>query len=253
MIIVVIAALAGIGVVGWSLLSKRPVPLVQQVQQAVGGQSDDTQPPLKIKHIGIDLGAYDPATNRAGDIVFTKSGLDSYGQRIFMEFGLSLGANSAAEARMNPQPTFILPLGTKVRSMVDGEVVKIDKLYSNDYSVMVAKDKNSSWVYELEHVINPTVAVGDKVTAGQIVAEVSPHDSQYHPGFGLYEIGILRGGNPPQHFCPFNYLDDSIKQSIADKLKAFYKSWEQYQGNTDLHDEATQTTPGCLTFEAIAG
>ena len=56
---------------------------------------------------------------------------------------------------------------------------------------MIAKSKNSNVIYELEHIINPTVKVGDKVKAGDIVAQVSDYDSRNTPGYGLVEIGIL--------------------------------------------------------------
>jgi hypothetical protein len=211
------------------------------------------EPPVKIKHIGINLAPYDPKTNKAGDIVFTKDGLSAYGNILFFEYGALAEANSAAQARLNPQPTFIIPLGTPIHSLIDGVVVKIEKLYSNDYSVMVATDKKSQWIYELEHVINPKVKEGDKVKAGQVVAEASTHDSQYHPGFGLYEIGILHAGNPPEHVCIFNYLDDSIKTSTLNNIRGLYSSWEAYMGDTTLYDEAKAVVPGCQTLAPVGG
>lgn len=217
--------------------------------------NDPNAPPLKIKHIGINLGEYDPATQTMGDLTFTKNGLESYGNLLVFDYGAVAEANSAAQRRLNPQPTFIVPLGTKIHSLVDGVVVNVPKLYSNDYSIQVGTDKESHWLYETEHVINPKVKVGDKVKAGQVIAEASTHDSQYHPGFGLYEIGILHAGTtgPPQHVCPFSYLDDSIKQDTYKKLNEFYAAWEAYQGNTALYDEAKHVVPGCYTLDPIEG
>lgn len=211
------------------------------------------EPPLKLKSIGISLGTYDPATKRAGDIVFTDQHIEGYNDVIFFDYGAVAEANSAAERRLNPQPTFILPLGTKVHSLVDGVVVNVPKLYSNDYSIQIATDSKSQWLYETEHVINPLVKVGDKVKAGQVIAEVSTHDSQYHPGFGLYEIGILHAGNPPTHVCPFAYLDDSIKEDTFAKLTSFYTAWEAYRGNTSLYDESKHVVPGCYTLDPVEG
>ena len=215
-------------------------------------ESDDT-PPLKLKSVGITLGKYDPQTGKAGDIVFTDKNLEQSNGLIFYDYGMVAEGNSAAQRRLNPQPTFILPLGTKVRSLVDGVVVNIPKLYSNDYSIQVGTSKESQWLYETEHVINPTVKVGDSVKAGQVIAEVSTHDSQYHPGFGLYEIGILHAGNPPTHVCPFDYLDDSIKDSVLSNLKDFYKSWESYRNDTGLYDESRHVVPGCYTRDHVEG
>ncbi len=222
---------------------------VSKVTEAVDGESKE--PDLKIKHIGINLDYYDPATNKAGDIVFTKEGISQYDNMILMDYGL-IGQKSSARPnpKPSPQPTFIVPLGTKIHAVTDGEVVAIQDLYSNDKSVHVASSKDSSWIYEMEHIINPTVKVGDKVKAGDVVGEASTHDSQYHPGFGLYEVGILHGGNPPEHVCFYNYLDESIKADTQKKLKAFYKSWEEYMGDTTIYDEAKMVVPGCYTLDA---
>lgn len=224
----------------------------QPVPQPVALQpKDDNTPPLLLKSIGINLDNYDPATGKAGDLVFTKAKLQ-FGV-LFTEFGFFIPASSASKDKFNPQPTFLLPMGTKVQALVDGVVVDIPKLYSGDYSIMVAPDTQSRWRYETEHVINPMVKVGDVVKAGQIIAEVSPHNKQVNNGFGLVEIGILKGGNPPRHVCPFAYLDPSIKDEIFEKLLAFYKAWEDYRGDARLYDESSQKIPGCLTLDEIEG
>ena len=215
--------------------------------------NDPNKPPLLLKSIGINLDAYDPATGRAGDLVFTKDKLQ-FGI-LFTEYGFIIPASMSAtgQNKRNPQPTFILPMGTKVRSIVDGVVVGVPVLYSGDYSIQVASDTNSQWRYETEHVINPLVKPGDIVKAGQIIAEVSPHSKENNAGYGLVEIGLLKGGNSPQHICPFAYLDPSVKNEIQNKLLALYKSWEEYHGDINLHDEIAQKVPGCLTLGAIEG
>src|SRR3989344_8960841 len=45
-------------------------------------KTDTDTPPLLIKSIGVNLDYYDPATNRAGDFVFTKEKLQF--NRLFM-------------------------------------------------------------------------------------------------------------------------------------------------------------------------
>lgn len=215
--------------------------------------SDADKPPLLLKNIGINLGIYDTATGRAGDLVFTKNKLQF--NVLFTEYGFTIPANMSASGqdKRNPQPTFLLPMGTKVYALVDGVVINVPKLYSDDYSILVASDGNSRWRYETEHVTNPLVMVGDTVKAGQIIAEVSPHNKEGNAGYGLVEIGILKGGNPPQHVCPFAYLDPSIKDEVGEKLLAFYKAWEEYRGDINLHDETMQQVPGCLTLDALEG
>lgn len=210
------------------------------------------EPPLKLKSIGVNLDYYDPKTNKAGDFVFTKAKLQF--NSLFMGFGFFIPASSASTDKKNPQPTFILPLGTPVRSLVDGVVAKIPTVWSGDYSIQITKSgKLERWVYEIEHVLNPKVKVGDRVTAGQVIAEVSDFDKGAPPGFGAVEIGILHGGGEgmPEHVCPFAYLDESIKQETFDKFNALFKSWEDYFGDQTLYDETS--VPGCLTLDPIEG
>lgn len=213
---------------------------------------DSNEPPLKLKSIGVNLDYYDPKTGKAGDFKFTKVKLQF--NRLFMGYGFFIPASSASPDKKNPQPTFILPLGTPVRSIVDGVVANIATVWSGDYSIQVTKSGQlERWVYETEHVLNPKVKVGDKVKAGQIIAEVSNFDKGAPEGFGAVEIGILHGGGegPPEHVCPFAYLDDSIKDETFTKLRDFFKSWEEYLSDQTLYEESD--TPGCLTQYPIEG
>lgn len=203
---------------------------------------DTDEPPLKLKSIGIDF----------DDFVFTKQKLQF--NRLFMGFGFVIPGNisSSSKDKANPQPTFILPLGTPVRSLVDGVVANIPTVWSGDYSIQVTEDgQMQKWMYETEHVINPKVKVGDKVSAGQIIAEVSSFDKGLPEGFGAVEIGILKGGQIPEHVCPFAYLDPSIKEETLKKITAFFKSWEEYIGDQTLYDDTD--IPGCLTLDPIEG
>ena len=129
-------------------------------------------------------------------------------------------------------------------------------LWSGDISIQVTTDGQlQRWVYEIEHVINPKVKVGDRVTAGQIIAEVSNFDKGVPAGFGAVEIGILHGGGegPPEHVCPFAYLDPSVKEDLEKKITAFYKSWEEYRGDPTIYDESALPSPGCLSLDPIEG
>lgn len=212
------------------------------LQNDKGGQ-DESEPPLKLKSIGVEF----------SDFKFTKQKLQF--NRLFMGFGFVISASPDYPSKKNPQPTYILPLGTKVRSLVDGVVVGVPTVWSGDYSVMVGDgDDKSPWRYETEHVINVVVKVGDRVKAGQVVAEVSDYDTKNHPGFGIVEIGILHGGGegPPEHVCPFAYLDDSIKAKTFKKMNDFFKSWEDYIDDQTLYDESLPI-PGCLTQDPIEG
>ena len=208
-------------------------------------------PPLLIKSIGVNLDYYNSATNRAGDFVFTKEKLQF--DRLFMGYGFFIPFSEASPAKYNPQPTFILPLGTPARSLVDGIVVSIPVLWSGDYSVQVTENgKMEKWIYETEHIINPKVKVGDKVIAGQIIGEVSDFSQGLPAGFGMVEMGILKGGQVPQHVFPFAYFDPSIKEEMQKKIIALYTAWEDYAGDTSLYNEI-ESIPGCIKLDPIEG
>ncbi|RJQ34401.1 M23 family metallopeptidase [Candidatus Parcubacteria bacterium] len=210
--------------------------------QIASTQGNPDEPPLKLKGIGVNF----------EDFKFTKENLQF--NRLFVGYGFVIpaGQSASGQAKANPQPTFIVPLGTPVRSLVDGVVAAIPTLWSGDYSVQVTADgKMQRWAYEMEHIMNPTVAVGDRVTAGQIVGEVSTFYNGAPPGYGAVEIGILKGGQVPEHLCPFAYFDDSVREEMFEKMETLFQSWEDYIGDQTLYTD-TQI-PGCLTLEPIEG
>lgn len=234
----VLVVVAGLVIFGFMMSG---IEKPRQEEETGMGEVADGQPPVLIQNIGIDF----------DDFEFTREEISF--NRLFFDYGFPIPANDLGDARRNPQPTFILPLGTEVTSLIDGVVVDVPKLYSGDFSVMVAPDKNSNWVYETEHVINVRVAKGDRVRAGQVVAEVSDFDARNYGGLGLVEIGILKGGNPPEHLCPFQYLDKSIKDEVETQILRHYKDWELFKGDITIFDEEALVSPGCLTLEAIEG
>lgn len=240
-IVIIVVILVAIGL-GFLVLKVPGNSQVNNTPSNIASNSDE--PPLKLKGIGVNF----------SDFKFTKEKLQF--NRLFMDYGFVIPADTSStnKDKANPQPTFVVPLGTPVRSLVDGVVAAVPTLWSGDFSIQVTADgKMQKWVYETEHLINPKVKVGDKVSAGQIVGEVSDFDNGVPEGFGAVEIGILKGGNPPEHVCPFAFLDESIKEETLAKIKALYKSWEEYIGDKTLYAEDSYQVEGCLTLDPIPG
>lgn len=221
--------------------SKQSTPSPTQTSQQQ--QVDPNEPPLRLKGIGINF----------EDFKFTREKLPF--NRIFMGYGFVI-PNTMTDSgydKRNPQPTFIVPLGTPVRSLVDGIVANVKTVWSGDYTIQVTQNgKIEKWVFETEHVLNPKVKVGDKVSAGQIIAEVSNFEKNNPAGYGTVEIGILKGGQVPVHVCPFAYLDESIKDDVLDNIKTLFKDWESFIGDQGLYDE-NLSIPGCSTLDLIEG
>ncbi len=219
-----------------------------------------TDKPLPMKSIGFNLDYYDPATQHAGDIHFADSLKQVilsdaiYRKMIVNDFGIQDNRSPDDPTKKNVQPTFILPLGTKVLALVDGEVTRVEKLYSDDWTIWYSANTESTWSYETEHVNSPRVKVGDHVKAGQVVAEVSTHDSNHHPGFGILEIGLFHPlDNQPTHWCPYQHLDSSVKVDVSKKLSAFYDAWEAYIGDSTIYDQESYPIPGCANLDPARG
>lgn len=228
---------------------------MQQMQNKSDSSSDSSTASSaeKIKHIGITLGSYDAAAQTFGDVMFTKLNVEGGSlDSVFQEYGRLGGAGTPGGERRNPQPTFVVKPGTKVHALVDGTVVNVPKLYSNDYSVHV-QPKGSELIFETEHVQNVKVKVGDTVKAGDVVAEASDYDARNLNGLSLIEIGVLIPGNPPKHACTFDYLDDSIKADTLKQITALENAWEEYMGDSNLFKQESEPIPGCITREQIEG
>jgi len=247
-VLIIIIVLAILGLAGYTVLNHQNQP--KTTNPSSSNSNNNTQqskksPGGKIKNIGVNLGYYDAKTGRAGDFVFTKAKL--HDNAIFMNYGVFIPASSASPAKNNPQPAYVLPMGTKVHSLVDGKVNSVTKLYSNDYSVLVQVE-GSDLIFETEHVLNVVVKQGDSVKAGDVVAEVSNHMSNYNDGMGFVEIGVFKpgvGSGSPSHTCPYDYLDDSIKADTLKKITALQKAWEDYRGDAGIYDETKVVIPGC--------
>lgn len=198
-----------------------------------------------IKRHPVDLAPYVPSSGRAGDVAFVRPVLFN---RVYTEFGFVIPAASSSTGndKPNPQPTYLAPTGTKVRSAVDGVVERIADLWSTptlgDVSVMVKPDGLTGRCYmvvEFEHVIRPTVRVGDRVSAGQVIAEVGPLNSQGSSGLGLVEFGVLTASpnGRPLHACPYAYFDPSVRDAQIGALARLLADWEVFAGDASLYRE----------------
>jgi|SRR3989344_3584944 len=199
----------------------------------------ESQKPI-LKNLGVNIGPWNKTTNRAGDFLFeNKNYVDN---KIFTEFAHKI-VNEMGEKRL-PEIGFNVPVGTKIVSPIDGVITEI-KFYepSQDYLISMKTDISSPWIVGLEHIYNVRVKVGDGVSAGQELAEVSP--SYGRTEFGNVEINVWTAGQSIIKYCPFGFLDDSLKPVYEEKLNRLASDWEEFLGK-EVYKQEDWVAPGCL-------
>lgn len=259
-----------------SKVGKRLVWVAAKVGTSPSRTGTGTQPrsqsdiPAIIQNWGFDLSAYSPDTGRAGAMqirgtvppTFTGPTADADNFNYRNLIGV-LGEVIAKDrgSVVEPQLTFIVPLGTPVISMVNGTVCDIPTLWSGDFSIRVAPPpmtctRGMAYVlYEHEHVLAPSVKVGQKVVAGQQIAIVSDFNPNWKAkGLGTLETGIFftrPGVNQPLHACLALFLDPKRKAAMLSALSSVFAAWEAERGDPSLYDEARMPVPGCYTSSEI--
>jgi hypothetical protein len=235
--------------------------------QESGKPASQQDVPAIIQNWGFNFADYSEATGKAGDMLIkgvtppTFTGSTAAKDNAMYRFLIGPIGLLKSEGMIEPQMAFYLPLGTPVISMVNGTVCDVPKLYSNDYSVRVAPPEMSCTqdgayiLYEHEHLLDPTVKVGDKVTAGQKIGVVSDYNPHWKAkGLGVIETGVFfskKGSNAPWHACLSSFLDPTKKSAMLATLSSAFAAWEAEVGDTTLYEEAKMSPVGCYTTEEM--
>lgn len=219
--------------------------------------------PKVMQNWGLALAPYDAATGKAGVMQIAGVTPPTFGNPTDDALYRNIMGVYGEEVRgaLEPQIVFNAPLGTAVISMVDGTVCDMPKLYSNDYSVRVAPTGTTcsggaaAILFEHEHLINPTVQVGDKVTAGQQLGVVSDYNPHWKAkGMGVLDVGVFfskTGSTQPWHACPSNFLAPAKKDALLATLASIQNAWIAQRGDPSLYNLAAQNPVGCLTANDI--
>ena len=170
----------------------------------------------------------------------------------YVPFGFNTGPRgqgAIGSGSVNPQPVLYAPIGTVVLAIKTGTVIKISKLWSNDYNIMIAADNDKKNIWGLEHVIDVKVKEGEKVKAGQPIAKVGDFDERHTPGIGLVEFGLLiNSSGPPTHICPFKKIAPSAKDRITAELTAIIEA-DKKRG----YDSGPMAVIGCTALVSVEG
>jgi len=148
----------------------------------------------------------------AAGALLDKSINQSDENRSFRGFGMPKSGNPES---VSPQWEFAVPPGAPALAPVTGYVVEVHTLWSDDLSVWLSADGKESRVWEVEHVIDVLVEVGDFVETGQPIATASVFGGRE---IALVELELFQGGRPPTHYCPLLYLDEDASHIINTEL-----------------------------------
>lgn len=231
------------------------------------GLASQNEIPAVVQNFGFRLATYSSATGYAGDLKIRGVVPPTFGgenaSRDNAQYRLLVDpiALQTVLGKPSPQMSIWLPLGTKVTSMVTGTVCKVEKLYSGDFTIMVAvpqfpcSNGQSAVSFEHEHVTDPAVVVGQKVTAGDVIATVSDYNPHWKSkGLGVVEIGILFGktnSSSAWHACVAKFLDPVAKTALLQSLESVFAAWEAELADTDVFNERAMPVAGCYTVEEI--
>lgn len=187
-------------------------------------------PPV-LKNLGVNFAAYDSVSGRAGAFDFLK--LQS---KPFVDFG-----DNGSE----PTFTYRTAEDAEVTAVADGYVYKVEyQSQYSDYSILASTEKDIlDWSIDYDHVISPTVAVGDKITAGQKLGIAGTHSDI---GIGRVEIQVFGGDGSSASYCPFSYFDSSLIESYKAKLQKLMDDYEAYMFNTNIYNPGDYTASGHL-------
>ena len=201
-----------------------------------------------LKNLGINIDTWNKQTNLAGDLMFDNGVIyddgNVAGNKVFLDFGMK------DKYRVNDvgaiEYWFYVPIGTKVRSPIDGTVQVVFFEHTKDWGVNMIP-KESKWIVSFEHLVNLKVKEGDIVRAGDIVGEAAPRIGNR---IAMVELAVWTGGGSIIKYCPFNFLDESLKLVYREKINQLAIDWEVFTGQ-DVYRQEAWIAPGCLVDRVI--
>ncbi|MEK7147830.1 MAG: hypothetical protein AAB758_00875, partial [Patescibacteria group bacterium] len=118
--------------------------------------------------------------------------------------------------------------------------------HTQDWGVSLVP-KGSSWIVSFEHLVNLRVKEGDVVKVGDIVGEAAP---RFGNAIAMVELAVWTGGQSIIKYCPFSFLDESLKPIYGEKIRQLASDWESFAG-MDVYREENWVLPGCLVDKIV--
>ncbi len=234
--------------------------------------NENSEPPLLMNLLIENWGPYDSSTGISGDFEF-RSDLEAI---FFYEYG-RLNAIGTPDEYENPTFEYQVPRDTFVYMPIDGVVSRIrwqptSGYKQDDWEIFIKPSMESDWMIIIDHVVSidcdrsstkvcdlpltingVEITTGTEVKAGDLFGYVgNREDNSGGNVFGRTEITIgkyIEDGNQVVgtiSYCPMNYLDPSVKQSLESSVNNLMASYETWLGDSSFYDEANMVAPGCI-------
>ena len=232
----------------------------------------NSEPPLLMNLLIENWGPYDSSTGISGDFEF-RSDLEAI---FFYEYG-RLNAIGTPDEYENPTFEYQVPRDTFVYMPIDGVVSRISwqptsGYKQDDWEIFIKPSMESDWMIIIDHVVSidcdrsstkvcdlpltingGEITTGTEVKAGDLFGYVgNREDNSGGNVFGRTEITIgkyIEDGNQVVgtiSYCPMNYLDPSVKQSLESSVNNIMASYETWLGDSSFYDESNMVAPGCI-------
>jgi len=105
----------------------------------------------------------------------------------------------------------------------------------------VQPENESRWNIGQEHIINLNIKDGDIVKAGDILGKATPNKMDY----ATTQLSVWTGGEGIVKFCPFGFLEESLKPNYEKKINDIAEDWEEFI-EKDVYKQEDWVAPGCL-------
>jgi hypothetical protein len=204
----------------------------------------DHTPPV-LRNLGVEFGAWDRATGRAGAFVF-RAGVE----RVFHEFGKPYSTGGGAAA-VNTTFVYDLPLEAKLIAPLDGLITRLEfQPESNDYELDIRTSQVWDWSVIIDHIASPVVTLGASVKAGDVLGKVSLGKSGYStmPELQINEE-ITNDASTFENrmriktvlHCPASFVGEAVAAQVTQLMK----DWEEFKGQA-VYPKSPMPRPGCL-------
>ncbi len=176
------------------------------------------QPP-RLKNLAVNL----------TDLSFDMQAVSEYGP--ILPFGGEL-VSPNGDRQLSPTIEFYLHSQALIKSPVDGIITDLGyQPEDKDYYAWIKPNSFSPWIIEIDHITNPKIAIGDKVTAGHIIGQAGHWEPSLNVGRTELMIVKRHWSNRQSYYCPLAFLENP--QSWVKKVQLILQK-SHFSSKSDL-------------------